>query len=142
MVAVDLGCGDTTPAGYVGIDNSPWARPDVLADLNAGIPLQDNSVDELRGNDFFEHLREIIPIFNECWRVLRADGKLTLAVPRFPHTDAVKDPTHVSFFCVETFTEYLCASDHAVRYYGMRTWDLLLLEHEPHRIWVEMRPRK
>ena len=141
-VLVDLGCGDTTPEGYLGIDLAPAARPHVRADLRLGIPLVDDAVDTLRANDFFEHLTPLVPVFNECWRVLRTGGRLTLAVPRFPHTDAVKDPTHVSFFVVETFTEYLCAPDWNVRLYGLRTWNLLDLTPAPHRIYAVMEPRK
>src|SRR3990170_626254 len=106
---VDLGCGVNKPDGYVGIDTLPGA--DIQHDLREGIPLPDNSVQYLRGKDFLEHLPDTIALMNECWRVLQPGGQFEIVVPRFPHVDSVKDPTHVRLFAVETFTEYFAGPD-------------------------------
>lgn len=136
---VDLGCGVNKPAGYIGIDNVTEA--DIRADLREGIPLAANSVEEVRAKDFLEHIPDTIAIMNECWRVLEPEGVLDVAVPRFPHVDAVKDPTHIRFFAVETFTEYFAGPDRLEAEYQMRMWDILSMEHQPHRIWVTLKPR-
>ena len=136
---IDLGCGVNKPEGYVGIDTLKGA--DICFDLREGIPLDDNSVEEVRAKDILEHMLDTIAIMNECWRVLEPEGVLDIVVPRFPHVDSVKDPTHVRFFTVETFTEYFAGPDRLAGEYGMRLWDILHLTHEPHRIWVTLRPR-
>lgn len=143
MIKIDLRCGVNKPEGYVGIDFGLHA--DVRADLRQGLPLASNSVTVLRAKDFLEHMPDTIFIMNECWRVL-AGGWQTLTllrveVPRFPHIDSVKDPTHVKFFTPETFTEYLCGPDRLAEEYGMKLWDILEMTCEDHRIWATLRPR-
>ena len=139
VIAIDLGCGVNKPEGYIGLDRLPTA--DVQADFAQGIPLRDNSVRTLRAKDVMEHVADVIAMFNECWRVLLPDGELRVEVPRFPHVDAVKDPTHVSFFAVETFTEYLAGPDRLAFEYGMRLWDIGSLVFDDRRIWVTLTPR-
>ena len=136
---VDLGCGVNKPVGYVGIDNVTEA--DIRADLREGIPFGDNEVAKVRAKDILEHLPDTIAIMNECWRVLEPGGALEIIVPRFPHIDAVKDPTHIRFFAVETFTQYFAGPSRLADEYGMCMWDITQLIHEPHRIWVWLKPR-
>ena len=139
---VDLGCGVNKPEGWIGLDCRDLPGVDIVHDVALlGLPFDDDEVDALRAKDFFEHLQETVEIFNECWRVLKAGGNLTVEVPRFPHVDAVKDPTHVSFFAVETFTEYLGGPDRLEAEYGMRLWDLISIQHTEHRIWATLKPR-
>jgi len=138
---IDLGCGVNKPEGYAGIDRLALPGVDVVHDLSTGIPCADDDVEGIRARDFFEHMPAIIPIFNECWRVLKAGGELALEVPRFPHVDAVKDPTHISFFAVETFTEYLAGPDRLEAEYGMRLWDIVMINFSERRIWATLRPR-
>lgn len=140
-VRLDLGCGEHKAQGFTGIDSRPLETVDIVHDLRAGIPFVADSVDVIRARDFFEHMPTIIPIFNDCWRVLKAGGELILEVPRFPHVDAVKDPTHVSFFAVETFTEYLAGPDRLAEEYSMRLWDVVKLGYAINRIWATLTPR-
>ncbi len=136
---VDLGCGVNKPEGYIGIDNVTEA--DIRADLRVGIPLAANSAEEVRAKDFLEHIPDTIAIMNECWRVLEPGGALEIIVPRWPHVDAVKDPTHIRFFAVETFTEYFAGPDRLAGEYRMHMWDITQLVFEDHRIWVTLKPR-
>jgi Methyltransferase domain len=137
---VDLGCGVNKPDGWLGIDTLSGA--DIRHDLRTGIPLPDNSVEHLRAKDFLEHIPDTISLMNECWRVVESGGRFEIVVPRFPHVDAVKDPTHVRFFAVETFTQYLAGPDRLEAEYGMKLWDIVEMRHEEHRIWVTLTPRK
>ncbi len=141
MIRVDLGCGVNKPEGFIGVDRRDLPGVDVVHDLSLGIPFDDDSVEALRGRDFFEHMPDTIAIFNECWRVLKPGGELALEVPRFPHVDAVKDPTHVSFFAVETFTEYLAGPDRLEAEYGMKLWDIVMINFSERRIWAILKPR-
>lgn len=136
---LDLGCGVNKPEGYVGIDRLPSA--DVCHDLAQGIPFDDNSAEVIRARDCLEHLWDMVAIFNECWRVLQPGGQLHIEVPRFPHVDAAKDPTHVRFFTVETFTEYFGGPDRLEAEYGFHLWDITELDHSERRIWVTLTPR-
>ena len=137
---IDLGCGVNKPEGYIGIDNVTEA--DIQHDLCEGIPFEAGTVDVIRAKDILEHLPDTIFIMNECWRVLKPEGVLEIIVPRFPHVDSVKDPTHIKFFTVETFTEYFTGPDRLEEEYRMHLWNTVNLKFEDHRIWVTLKPRR
>ena len=103
---VDLGCGPRKPEGYFGIDRHPWPGVDQVADLTLGIPLGDDSVDELRAFDIVEHLPEPILTMNEIWRVLKPGGIAEIFVPSTDGRGAFQDPTHKSFWNPNSFAYY------------------------------------
>lgn len=100
---VDLGCGPRKPPGYFGIDRHPWQEVDQVADLTLGIPLEDDSVDEIRAVDCLEHLPDKIYSLNEIWRVLRPGGTAEIVVPSTSGPGAWMDPTHVSYWNALSF---------------------------------------
>ena len=73
-IRLDIGCGKTTPEGWVGIDAIDFGQKHVH-DVRQGIPYEDNSVDEVRSSHFVEHLTgaERVAFFNDLWRVMK-DG--------------------------------------------------------------------
>lgn len=114
----------------------------MLCDIRNGLPFGNNTIDALRARDVCEHINPpVIPFFNECWRVVKPNCMFKIEVPRFPHVDSVKDPTHVSFFTVETFTEYFGGPDRLEAEYNMKMWDVVELGHSDRRIWVSLIPR-
>ncbi len=106
-----LGCGLTTPHGWVNLDGSwnawfakhPRLRnfirllhilpasqldiawtPDVfIHDVRKGLPFPDNSFTVIYGSHFLEHLylREAQRLLGECCRVLKPGGVLRMVVP-------------------------------------------------------------
>lgn len=103
---VDLGCGPRKPEGYYGIDRHPWPGVDQLADLTQGIPLDDDSVDEIRAYDILEHLPDKILSMNEIFRVLKPGGTAEIFVPSTDGRGAFQDPTHVSWWNPNSFAYY------------------------------------
>jgi SAM-dependent methyltransferase len=113
---LDIGCGKTTPEGWVGIDRldfgqavvgdvsvAPWTFSTTEAHckalpLRAGIEgrLPDNSVDEVRSSHFVEHLTgaERVSFFNELWRVMKPNTTALIITPNWAHACAYGDPTH------------------------------------------------
>ena len=103
MVRLNLGCGSTPLENYINVDM------DSLEDLKErypnktfpdcrienwdifNLPLEDNSVDEVRADCLFEHLdfREEKRAFEEVKRVLKPKGIFNLSVPDFE--DVVKN---------------------------------------------------
>ena len=94
-----------------GIGLSERADPaaDIWIDLNLGIPLPGECVDEIYSNQFLEHLRKERQVFfwNEMWRVLKHDGKMEHHVPHYLSPHAVGDPTHNTMYS-ETSFQYYC----------------------------------
>ena len=92
---LDIGCGKTTPEGWVGIDAIDFGQKHVL-DVRKGIPYPDDSVDEVRSSHFVEHLtgEERIAFFNELYRVMKKDATAIIVTPNWSHSCAYGDPTH------------------------------------------------
>lgn len=110
---IDLGGGRNPKEGFVCVDQIPEAEYQV--DLESGsLPFDDGAVDEIYSSHTFEHIENIIPLMNECWRVLKDNGKLEIHVPDFRSMLAWQDPTHkrywtsesMKFFCGEYLMKY------------------------------------
>ncbi len=106
MLRVDLGCGPHKPDGFIGVDIFPGETVDIVADLNQGFPFEDHSVDELRAHDFIEHLPDRLKTMNEIWRVCKPGAIVDLFVPSSDGRGAFQDPTHVSFWNINSFLYY------------------------------------
>jgi predicted O-linked N-acetylglucosamine transferase (SPINDLY family) len=105
-VRVDLGCGPFKPANYIGVDIHPALGVDIVADLTQSFPFPDNSIDELRAHDVIEHLPDRLQTMNEIWRVCKAGATVDILVPSTDGRGAFQDPTHVSFWNINSFLYY------------------------------------
>lgn len=106
-IRIDLGCGSNKKPGFIGIDKYMESGiTDVITDLDvlgATLPYKDDSVSEIYASHFLEHIHNIFPLMNECFRVLKPGGKFEIVVPLAESPMAFGDPTHVRFFTGETF---------------------------------------
>ncbi len=100
---VDLGCGPNKPDGYFGIDKKYFEGVDQVWDLENGIPLPDESAEEVRAVHVLEHLSDPEHIMAEIWRVLVPGGKLVFEVPSTKGEGAWAHPGHKSGWNKSTF---------------------------------------
>jgi SAM-dependent methyltransferase len=91
-------------ADYFSIDLRDTA--DLVADLNDGIPLPDNSVGVLNASHIIEHLQDKTKIMSEIHRVLAHGGWAFIEVPSTDGRGAFQDPTHVSYWNENSFLYY------------------------------------
>lgn len=127
LLKLDLAGGQNVREGFEGVDI--WEGAQHKVDLmKFPWPWADNSVEELHCSHFIEHIpcrtieeRDIIPgtpealakelvgkdmflaFFDECWRILRHDGKMRVICPCARNNRAFQDPTHRRFIVAETF---------------------------------------
>ena len=97
-----LGGGNIKKEGYTNLDILPLENVDIVADLNKGIPLEDNTVETILANNILEHLPDTMAIMKEMWRVCKPGATVVIKVPYFKSTAAFKDPTHIRFFTERT----------------------------------------
>lgn len=92
---IDIGCGRTTPKGWVGVDSIDFGQK-YVADVRDGMPFKDNSVNEVRSSHFVEHLTgaERIAFFNDLYRVMKVGATAQIITPHWSHACAYGDPTH------------------------------------------------
>lgn len=133
-IRIDLGCGPRKPEGFIGVDSYPWPEVDVIADLNQHFPFPDSSVDEVRAHDVIEHLPDRIHTMNEIWRICKPNALVDIRVPSTDGRGAFQDPTHISFWNINSF-QYYCIEFPAYitlcRSYGFQgAFRIISLEHE------------
>ena len=120
---LDLGCGSNKQKGFIGVDFS--SRPDVISDFESSLPFSSSSIEFIWCDQTLEHVQNLIPLMNECHRILSPGSHMWIGVPRFPEPESVIDPTHVRFFVPGTF-DYFC-SPSAKFDYGIKTWKRILV---------------
>jgi len=103
---LDVCCGRHKVPGYIGVDIQQFDGVDIIADLNSGWPFDNNSIDEVYCKDGIEHLKKPIHTMNEIHRVLKPGGKAVLIVPSTTGLGAFQDPTHVSYWNLNSFPYY------------------------------------
>lgn len=104
LTLVDLGGGLQPKPGYLVVDRRPTA--DIVADLDEGIPLPDNSVGVVHASHILEHLRDARKSMAEIHRVLAPGGWAFIEVPSTDGRGAFQDPTHVTFWNQNSFLYY------------------------------------
>lgn len=104
MVKLDLACGQNKQKDHIGVDVA--GDFDVKHDLfTFPYPFEDNYADEIFSSHFIEHLpmqyvngKDMLFCFvDECHRILKKGGKLTLIFPNAMSVRAFQDPTHRRF---------------------------------------------
>ena len=109
MDILNLGAGNKIIKGAVNHDRTAH-RPeiDVAHDLNElPWPFEDNSFDQIAALAVFEHLdHDLVSSLNECWRILRPGGTVTVKLPYWNSDNSYRDPTHRWFFSLGAFDQF------------------------------------
>jgi predicted SAM-dependent methyltransferase len=81
FIQLELGSG--SKKGSNGFTTVDLGGADIYWDLRNGIPLKNNSVSMIYMSHMLEHIpySQLIPFLNECFRVLKVGGKISICVP-------------------------------------------------------------
>lgn len=106
-IILDLGCGKKKRDGAIGVDFSDRHDADVIHNLNHfPYPFDDESVDEIYMDNCLEHLDEPIKVMEEIHRIIKPKSFVKIIVPYFRSVHAFIDPTHKTFYTVDSFSYY------------------------------------
>jgi hypothetical protein len=131
MTSIEIGGGTLVQPGWTNLDcrngEGEWRR----YAQDVPWPAEDDSVDAIRASHILEHVpagQERIDIFNEAHRVLKRGASFEVVLPLiltepngWPTWHAIADPTHVSFWCRESF-HYFTGAFAANADYGIKLW--------------------
>jgi predicted SAM-dependent methyltransferase len=83
MRYLNLGCGSRYHPEWTNVDRRPSGPGVIVYDLRKGIPFPDNAFDAVYHSHLIEHLnrKEAALFLKECFRVLKGDGIIRVAVP-------------------------------------------------------------
>ncbi len=98
------------PWATIGLNPSADPKSDIYWDLDYGIPLPDECIDEMHGNQFLEHISGDcrIDFMNACYNVLKPSGLAVFDVPHWQSPSAAGDPTHKWPPFTEASFQYFC----------------------------------
>jgi len=114
-VVLDLGCGSNKRAGAIGLDCRLGKGVDVVCDLEHPLPLADEVADEIHAHHVLEHVRNLILLMEEIYRVCRPGAIVHVSGPYYTSRGAFRDPTHVRFLTEDTFQYFEVPTDYGVR---------------------------
>jgi SAM-dependent methyltransferase len=130
IAILNLGAGNKLVPGAVQHDLVKH-RPeiDVAWDLNEmPWPWADSSFDLIVARAVFEHLdRDLVQSLNECWRILRPGGLLSIKLPYWKADAAYEDPTHRWFFTLGSLAQFDPDTERGKQYafYTKRQWQIV-----------------
>lgn len=144
---ISLGCGQKREEDFIGLDNVFYGW-NVIWEAGEKLPYQDDSAEFIKCHNFIEHIeRQKWPsVFNECWRVLKKDGKMEIVVPNAERSIALAlaDPTHLSLWVAGTL-KYLKGERPRNSDIGFKHWEVLEnkpYEKEPRDDYILLKPKK
>jgi SAM-dependent methyltransferase len=121
MMQINLGCGQRLLREHINIDIRPGAGVELVAD-GLHLPFPDDSLDAVRAFDFLEHVPndKRIAIIEEIWRVLHHDGVFEHLTPSTDGRGAFQDPTHYSFWCINSWFYFCPILISGRKHYGIK----------------------
>ena len=110
--AINFGCGyKIRPSddnfSWLNIDKHKYSPEVFVMDFDKEdlkLLFEDNLVEMIEVSHVLEHVKNIIPFMNECYRILAPGGQMLIKVPQGIGTWA--DPTHVRAFSEISFRYY------------------------------------
>jgi len=129
--------------GWICVDfrSKPNAEPDYVLNMEeAKLPFPDNTFDLVRAFHVLEHIRNLLPLMDEVWRITKPTGRFEIEVPVFPSSDAFIDPTHVRYFTQHTFN-YWIQGIGFTDLYELKPWKYLEKQC-PNHLQVVLQPVK
>ncbi|MFA6054066.1 MAG: methyltransferase domain-containing protein [Thermodesulfovibrionales bacterium] len=123
-VKLDLACGNKKTPGTIGVDSKKTPSVDVVHNLTKfPYPWKDNSVDEIYCNHYVEHTEDLISFIDECWRILKPEGKMYITAPYYSSIRAWQDPTHKRAISEATFLYFnkQWREQNELKHYGIKS---------------------
>jgi predicted SAM-dependent methyltransferase len=107
MTILNLGCGNKKYPNSIAVDISDRYKPDVVHDLNKyPYPFNSSEIDLVIMDNVLEHLDSPLDVMDEIYRLLKLGGTVKIIVPYFRSRWAFIDPTHKTFYTVDSFAYY------------------------------------
>lgn len=133
---LNLGCGRDKKEGYIGLDISTEVGADIVCNIECGIPLRDNEVDEILAYNVLEQVstpHSFVFVMNELWRILKDTGEIIVRVPNANNICAWQDPMDCRRFTEESFT-YMQHNHLRWRqygnHYGFKPWKVERIQND------------
>ncbi len=132
MTNLNLGCGNDIKEKFTNVDCQKLEGVDVVHNLEKfPYPFENNSFTYIHASMILEHIcpKNTIKFMNECWRLLKKDGTMFIAVPIAGSWISHQDPTHCNYIGEWTM-KYFDPSQQEYSIYTPKPWDILEQDRE------------
>ena len=85
---LNLGCGNRhrpQSEGWINVDIDQTCNPDIVRNMDKGLPFNTSSVDEVYCSHTIEHVKDIFYFMYEIWRVCKPDAIVEIIAPNHAH---------------------------------------------------------
>jgi SAM-dependent methyltransferase len=107
---VDLGCGTSKVApDFIGVDRFPLPGVDIIADINAKLPFENDSVDLVFASHSLEHCADVLQTMQEVYRICKHGAQVCIASPYYGTHLNLANPYHLQ-----------CFNEHTPRFWSNR----------------------
>jgi len=106
---LNLGSGFRPQSDHINLDIRPEVNPDIICNIEEGLPFKDNCLDAVMAFDVLEHIHlgKTVEAIEEIYRVLKPEGRLSVFVPSADGRGAFMDPHHLSFWNINSWLYYM-----------------------------------
>jgi len=110
LIKLNVGCGRNILKGWINLDVQNLPGADIVFDLeqcaSAGLPFKNDSIDEFLLSHVLEHIRNLLPLMQELYRVAKPGAVCVVRSPFGSSDDAWEDPTHLRSLFVDSFVYF------------------------------------
>jgi len=105
---LEIGSGHTSRLGVVTLDFNQSVEPDILHNLDKiPWPIMDSHFDVVLMFSVIEHVENPLKVIEECYRILKPNGKIYLLTPHFSATASYTDLSHRWHFSGRSFDYFI-----------------------------------
>jgi predicted SAM-dependent methyltransferase len=92
---LNIGCGFRPFMDYINLDYDENVFPDVIRNVDEGLPFDSNKFSEVYSSHVIEHVKDVFFFISEIWRVSKNKGKITILCPYAGFLEWAIQPDHV-----------------------------------------------
>lgn len=80
---LNVGCGRVKKVGYLNVDIDPLMKPDLILNINSGLPFKEERFQIIEAYHIIEHIFpwSVLDLLKEFFRVLKPQGRLVIECP-------------------------------------------------------------
>ncbi len=94
---LNLGSGFRPFKGFINVDYDKDVYPDIVRDLDEGLPFDTNKFSEVYTSHVIEHIKNVFFFMYEIWRVSKPGTIVTVICPYCQYLELAVQPDHVRF---------------------------------------------
>jgi predicted SAM-dependent methyltransferase len=94
---LNIGCGHRPMQDAINLDYDELCYPDVLRNIEEGLPFDDNKFEYVYTSHLIEHVKDVFFFMYEIWRVSKNKAKVEIIAPYCGHLDWAIQPDHLRF---------------------------------------------